>query len=80
MAGDPGDSAALKLAARAYTNLNRPRDAARALESAAVLDPRDAPTQYLLYKAYQSLGDPVKAASALRQFERLKAVYGLQPP
>ncbi len=79
MAGDPGDSAALKLAARAYTNLNRPRDAARALESAAVLDPRDASTQYQLYKAYQSLGDPVKAASALRQFERLKAVYGLQP-
>jgi Flp pilus assembly protein TadD len=79
VAGDPGDSAALKLAARAYTNLNRPRDAARALEGAAVLDPRDASTQYQLYKAYQSLGDPVKTASALRQFERLKAVYGLQP-
>jgi DNA-binding SARP family transcriptional activator len=44
-----------------------------------VLDPRDASTQYQLYKAYQSVGDPVKAASALRQFERLKAVYGLQP-
>jgi tetratricopeptide (TPR) repeat protein len=79
-AGDPLNAAAAKLAARVYSALNRPRDSIRSLETAAVLAPRDAATQYQLYRAYQSLGDSVKAASALREFERLRAVYGLQPP
>jgi tetratricopeptide (TPR) repeat protein len=79
LAGDPADSAAFKLAARVYTKLNRPRDAARALESAAALAPRDASTQYQLYRAWQSLGNATKASAALREFERLRAVYGLQP-
>ena len=79
LAGDPADSAAFKLAARVYTKLNRPHDAARALESAAALDPRDASTQYQLYRTWQSLGNATKAAAAFREFERLRAVYGLQP-
>jgi tetratricopeptide (TPR) repeat protein len=79
LAGDPGDSAAFKLAARVYTALNRPRDAARALESSAALSPRDASTQYQLYRAWQSLGNAAKAASAFEEFERLRTIYGLQP-
>ncbi len=78
LAGDPKDSAALKLAARVYTTLNRPSDAARALESAAALAPRDASTQYQLYRAWQLLGNAPKAAAAFQEFERLRAVYGLQ--
>jgi tetratricopeptide (TPR) repeat protein len=78
-AGDPLNAAAPKLAARVYSDLNRLRDSIHSLETAAVLDPRDASTQYQLYRAYESVGDTVKAASALREFERLRAVYGLQP-
>jgi tetratricopeptide (TPR) repeat protein len=78
-AGDPLNAAAPKLAARVYSALNRPQDSIHSLETAAALDSRDASTQYQLYRAYQSLADPVKAASALREFERLRAVYGLQP-
>jgi predicted Zn-dependent protease len=79
VAGDPRDSAAPKLAAQVYTALNRPRDAVRALQSAAELAPRDASTQYQIYRAWKSLGDATKAAAAFREFERLRAVYGLQP-
>jgi tetratricopeptide (TPR) repeat protein len=75
----PADSAGLKLAARVYTNLKRPRDAAQALERAAALDPRDASTQYQLYRIWQSLGNATKEAAAFREFERLRSVYGLQP-
>jgi len=78
-AGDPRDSGAPKLAARVYATLDRPRDAVRALERAAALAPREASTQYQLYRAWQSLGDGAKAAAAFREFERLRAVYGLQP-
>jgi tetratricopeptide (TPR) repeat protein len=79
VAGDPRDSAAPKLAARVYTVLGRPREAVRALESAAALAPREASTQYQLYRAWQSLGDSAKAGMALREFERLRDVYGVQP-
>ena len=79
LTGDPGDPAAFKLAARIYAQLDCPRDAVRALESAAVLAPRDASTQYQLYRTWQSLGNATKAAAAFREFERLRAVYGLQP-
>src|SRR5258707_5548130 len=41
--------------------------------------PRSTLFPYTTLFRSQSLGDPVKTASALRQFERLKAVYGLQP-
>ncbi len=78
VAGDPRDPAALKIAAQVYVALDRPRDAVRALESAAGLAPRDASTQYQIYRAWKSLGDAAKAAAALREFERLRAVYGLQ--
>jgi len=78
-AGDPRDSAAPKLAARIYTALGRPRDAVRALERAAALAPREASTHYQLYRAWQSLGDTAKAGMALREFERLRDVYGVQP-
>jgi tetratricopeptide (TPR) repeat protein len=78
-AGDPLDSTAPKLAARVYAALERPRDAARSLEQAAALAPRDASIQYQLYRAWRSLGDASKAAAAFREFERLRAVYGLQP-
>lgn len=79
LADDPRNSAAPKLAARIYILLNRPRDAVRALESAAALAPRDTSTHYQLYRAWQSLGETTKAAAAFREFERLRAVYGLQP-
>jgi tetratricopeptide (TPR) repeat protein len=78
-AGDRLNAAAPKLAARVYSALNRPQDSIHSLETAAMLDPRDPSTQYQLYRAYQSIGDPVKAASAFREFERLRAIYGLQP-
>jgi predicted Zn-dependent protease len=76
---DPRDPTALKLSARIYSELNCPADAARALERAAASAPRDASTQYQLYRAWQLLGNETKAAAALREFERLRAVYGLQP-
>ena len=79
LALDPRDPTALKLSARIYSELNCPADAARALERAAASAPRDASTQYQLYRAWQLLGNETKAAAALRQFERLRAVYGLQP-
>jgi protein O-GlcNAc transferase len=79
VAGDPRDSAAPKLAARVYTAVGRPRDAVRALENAARLAPHEASTHYQLYRAWQSLGDGAKAGMALREFERLRDVYGVQP-
>jgi len=79
LAVDPRDPSALKLSARIYAALNCPGDAARALERAAAAAPRDASTQYQLYRAWQLLGNATKASAALREFERLRAVYGLQP-
>jgi tetratricopeptide (TPR) repeat protein len=75
---DPRDPAALKLSARIYMELNCPGDAARALARAVAASPRDPSTQYQLYRAWQSLGNATKAAAALAEFERLRAVYGLQ--
>lgn len=68
-----------KLVARVYFSLERPEDAVRALESAATLAPRDAAIQYQLYRAWQSMGEAPKAETALKEFERLRAIYGLQP-
>jgi protein O-GlcNAc transferase len=74
---DSRNVSALKLAAQIYGRLNRSRDSVEALESAAVLAPRDASIHYQLARAYQSVGDPAKSAAALRNFERLRAIYGL---
>jgi tetratricopeptide (TPR) repeat protein len=76
---DPRDTMALKLAARIYRELDRPRDAVRVLESAALLAPRDASIQYQLARLYQSIREPAKSSAALRDFERLRAIYGLAP-
>ena len=76
---NPGDLTGQKLAARIYAERDRPRDALRALELAANLAPREASIQYRIYRLCQSLGEPANAADALRQFERLRAIYGLQP-
>ncbi|MGH9631091.1 MAG: tetratricopeptide repeat protein, partial [Bryobacteraceae bacterium] len=77
---DRRDARALKLAARIYGELNRPHDAIRALESAAAVAPRDASIRYQLARAYKSVGnDPAKSAAAMRDFERLRAIYGVSP-
>jgi tetratricopeptide (TPR) repeat protein len=76
---DPRDVTALKLAARIYGALDRPRDTLRVLELAAALAPRDASIRYQLVRAYQSAGDSAKSAAALREFERLRGIYGLGP-
>lgn len=76
MALDPRDVSALKLAARVYGVLDRPKDAVAVLESAALLAPRDASIRYQLSRVYQSAGDAMKSAAALRDFERLRAIYG----
>lgn len=77
---DSRDVRSLKLAARIYSELNRPRDAVRALESAATVAPRDASIQYQLARAYKSAGeDAAKSAAAMQEFERLRAIYGLSP-
>ena len=76
---DPRDVRALKLAARIYRTLERPRDAAHVLEAAAALAPRDASIWYQLAQVYQSAGDPLKSSAAMRHFERLRAIYGVSP-
>jgi tetratricopeptide (TPR) repeat protein len=76
---DSRDITALKLAARIYGALNRPGDVVRTLESAAVRAPRDASIQYQLVRAYQSVGATAKSEAALRDFERLRNIYGLGP-
>ncbi|HYI93064.1 MAG TPA: hypothetical protein VEX68_05950 [Bryobacteraceae bacterium] len=69
----------MKLAARIYGALNRPGEVVRTLESAAVLAPRDASIQYQLVRAYRSIGATAKSEAALRDRERLRAIYGLAP-
>jgi tetratricopeptide (TPR) repeat protein len=76
---DPRDSMALKLAARSYRELDRPHDAVRVLESAALVAPRDASVRYQLVRLYQSIGEPAKSSAAFREFERLRAIYGQAP-
>ncbi|MFN0100818.1 MAG: tetratricopeptide repeat protein [Bryobacteraceae bacterium] len=76
---DSRDAAAPKLAARIYGALDRPRDSIRAMETAAVLAPRDATVRYQLWRTYQAAGEAAKAAAALSEFERLRAIYGMKP-
>ncbi|HMF76937.1 MAG TPA: tetratricopeptide repeat protein [Bryobacteraceae bacterium] len=79
LSANPRDLAGQKLAARIYAERDRPRDSLRALENAAKLAPREASIQYQIYRTCRSLGEHSKAANALREFEHLRAVYGLQP-
>ena len=79
LSANPRDLAGQKLAARIYAGRNRPRDALQALEFAAKLAPREASIQYRIYRTRRSLGEDTKAADALREFEHLRAIYGLQP-
>lgn len=76
---DQRDVAAAKLAARIYKELERPRDAVRTLEAAAGLASADATVHYQLFRLYQSGGEPEKAAAARTEFQRLQAIYGIQP-
>lgn len=76
---DLKDARAQKLAARIYGALNRPKDAVQSLEAAAALAPRDASLRYQLWRLYQSAGEREKAAAALRDFERLRTIYGIAP-
>ena len=74
---DPRDASVAKLAARVYSALDRPADAILALELALRLAPRDATIRYQLWRAYKAKGELEKSAAALREFERLRAIYGL---
>lgn len=76
---DSHDVATLKLAARIYGTLERPRDVVRVLERAAMLAPRDASLRYQLARVYQSLDEPAKSGAAMREFERLRTIYGVSP-
>ena len=74
---DSRDVSALKLAARIYGTLDRPREAVGALESAAVLAPRDASIRYQLARAYQSVGDTVRSpVPHCASLNALRAIYG----
>ena len=76
---DPRDVQAFRLAARVYSALDRPRDAVRALEAATALAPRDASIRDQLARAYQAVGNMTKYTGALNEFERLRAIYGVNP-
>ncbi len=76
---DSRSAKAQKLAARIYLSLGRSQEAAGALESAARLAPQDAAIHYQLYRTWQNLGQQAKAAAALKDFERIRAIYGIQP-
>jgi tetratricopeptide (TPR) repeat protein len=76
---DSRSAKAQKLAARIYLSLDRPIEAAGALESAAHLAPQDAAIHYQLYRIWQTLHQQTKAAAALKKFERIRAIYGIQP-
>jgi tetratricopeptide (TPR) repeat protein len=79
LAAEPRDAAGQRLAARIYEKLDRPRDAIRALESAAQSAPYDASIHYLLYRLHRAAGEDAKAAAAMKEFERVRMIYGSQP-
>jgi tetratricopeptide (TPR) repeat protein len=79
LAIDSRSAKAQKLAARIYLSLGRTNDAAEALESAAHLAPQDAAIHYQLYRTWQTLDQQTKAVAALKEFERIRAIYGIQP-
>ena len=74
---DSRDVRALKLAARIYGALDRPQDVLRVLESAAAVAPRDASVRYQLARAYKTAGDQTQSTAAMREFHRLRAIYGI---
>lgn len=77
MAAESRDVGIVKLAARIYADAARRPDSLRALELAAQLAPRDATVPYQLWRAYQAIGEPAKAAQAKAAFERLRSIYGM---
>lgn len=79
ISADPRDASAQRFAARLYETLGRPGDAILALEAAARAAPYDASIHYVLARLLRSTSDPAKAAAALREFERLRDIYGSQP-
>lgn len=76
---DAKDARALKLQARIFVSLQRPRDAIAALEAAASVAPRDASIRYQLARLHREAGEAARSESALREFERLRAIYGTAP-
>lgn len=76
---DPRDASVAKLAARIYSALERPAEAIPILESVTRTAPRDATIHYLLWQAYKARGELEKSTAALREFERLRAIYGTNP-
>lgn len=79
LAAEPGDAAGQRLAARLYESLGRPREAITALERAAVATPNDAALHYQLHRLHRAGGNAAKAKAELQEFERLRAIYGVQP-
>jgi tetratricopeptide (TPR) repeat protein len=79
LAAEPLNAAGQRLAARLYETEGRAPEAIRALEAAAKAAPYDASVQYALYRLHRSSGDEAKAAQSLREYERLRQVYGSQP-
>lgn len=79
LAADPGDVAGQRFAARLYELAGRPAAALAALEQAIKAAPNDASLHYSLHRLYRARGDETKAKAQLREFERVRAIYGAQP-
>jgi predicted Zn-dependent protease len=72
---DRQDIRVLKLAARIYGALSRPKDVVRVLELAALVAPRDASVRYQLARAYKTVGDQKQSTAAMSEFQRLRSIY-----
>ncbi len=72
------DAAARKLLARTLTTLGQTGEALAEWTRAAELDSTDASVRYQIYRAALTLGDRALAARALREYEDLRRVYGLE--
>lgn len=79
LAADPRDATGQRFAARLYETLGRTADAIRALELAAQAAPFEPSIHYALFRLHRSAANEAKAAAALREFERLRGIYGSQP-
>lgn len=79
LAAEPGDVAGQRFAAKLYEALGRPSEAIAALERAVQAAPNDAALHYQLHRLYQGTGNAPKAKAELREFERVRAIYGAQP-
>jgi tetratricopeptide (TPR) repeat protein len=68
-------ASAYRTLAKCLTQLKRDSEAAEALETAARLDPSDAPTLYSLFRALRATGQAGRSDDVLRQFKRVSSVY-----